>query len=27
VSQLDPVAQVFLGIDYGSRRVGLSHAD
>ena len=25
--QLDPVASVFLGIDYGSRRVGLSHAD
>ncbi len=24
---LPPVAQVFLGIDYGSRRVGLSHAD
>ncbi len=27
MSQLDPVAPVFLGIDYGSRRVGLSHAD
>jgi len=27
VPQLDPVASVFLGIDYGSRRVGLSHAD
>ena len=27
MSQLDPVAQVFLGIDYGSRRGGLSHAD
>lgn len=27
VYQLESVAKVFLGIDYGSRRVGLSHAD
>ena len=27
VHQLEVVAKVFLGIDYGSRRVGLSHAD